>query len=109
MIKNKYVSRTARISLVILAAVAYAFFFKVIVEGRGFLAMGVSGIAVILSRSIGAWVDKVNIESILYMIFNLAINLPLLIFGYKKISKKALSPILLIVISAVLGIILYSL
>jgi len=87
MIKNRKVEYLLRFMLIALSACVYAFFFKVIVEGRGFLSMGASGVAVILSRVINK-ITESDIESILYMIFYLGINLPLLIFGYKKISKK---------------------
>ena len=88
MTKNKILKGTAKVLCIMLAAAIYAFFFKVIVEGRGFLAMGASGVAVILSRVIGDSINKESLESILYMIIYISINIPLFIFGYFKVSKK---------------------
>ena len=105
MVKNKKVNFALRILLVIACASLYAFFFKVIVEGKGFLAMGASGIAVIISRAIGMAMDNSQIVSLLYMIFNLIINIPLFVFGYKKISKKFIlfSMIFVVTYSLVVG------
>lgn len=88
MIKNKNLNFALRILFVVMCATIYAFFFKVIVEGRGFLAMGASGVAVIFSRLIGESLNKESLISLLYMIFYILINIPLFIFGFKKISKK---------------------
>ena len=88
IMKNKYVKLISKLLFVVLCASTYAFFFKVIVEGRGFLAMGASGVAVILSRVLGSVIEQESISSLLYMIFYIMINLPLFIFGYKTTSKK---------------------
>lgn len=107
MMKNKNVNLILRILFIILCATVYAFFFKVIVEGRNFLAMGASGVAVILSRAIGQGINKEELISILYMIFYIIINIPILIFGYKKISKKFIlyTMIFVVTFSLVVGFI----
>lgn len=88
MMKNKLLKNIIKILAIVLAASIYAFFFKVIVEGRGFLAMGASGFAVILSRLISSSIDKQSLQSVLYMIIYICINIPLFVFGFMKISKK---------------------
>ena len=88
MMKNKHLDFFIKILCEIGCASFYALFFKIIVEGRGFLAMGVSGIAVIISRIIGIKLADQSIVSIIYMICYILINIPIIIFGYKKISKK---------------------
>ena len=88
MSKNKYLSFINKAIIMFLSAAVYAFFFKVIVEGRGFLAMGASGAAVIASRALGISMNKETLISVFYMIFYLIINIPIIIFGYQRISKK---------------------
>lgn len=88
MSKNKYFKFINKAIIMFLSAAVYAFFFKVIVEGRGFLAMGASGAAVIASRALGVAINKEALISLFYMIFYLIINIPIIIFGYHRISKK---------------------
>ena len=104
---KRFARKISRILLIILCACGYAFFFKVIVEGRGFLSMGASGLAVIISRLIGYSLNKESIVSLLYMIINIAINVPLFIFGFSKISKKFIvyTMIFVVVYSVVVGFI----
>ena len=107
MEKKKYLKETSRIVLIVLCACLYAFFFKVIVEGRGFLSTGASGLAVIFSRIIGVSIGKESLISILYMIINISINIPLLVFGFTKISKRFIinTMIFVLVYSLVVGFI----
>jgi uncharacterized membrane-anchored protein YitT (DUF2179 family) len=111
MEKKNYIKEISKIAMIVLCACLYAFFFKVIVEGRGFLSTGASGLAVIFSRIIGYSIGKEALVSILYMIINIAINVPLLIFGYTKISKKFIinSMIFVLVYSLVVGFVPQSL
>lgn len=88
MTKNRYLNFSLRILFVMICAMVYACFFKIIVTGRGFLAMGASGVAVIFSRLIGEAINQESLISVFYMIFYIVINIPLFIFGFNKISKK---------------------
>lgn len=105
--KTKQLKFIGKILFVMLCASIYAFFFKVVVEGRGFLAMGASGVAVILSRVIGLSLNNESLVSILYMVFYILINAPIFIFGYKTTSKKFMLITILYVVtfSVVVGFI----
>lgn len=99
MCKNKYIDFILRSLGMIVSATLYAFFFKVIVEGRGFLAVGASGVAVIISRLLGTALNSESLVSIYYMVLYIMINIPIILFGYKKISKKFISLTLIYVLS----------
>ena len=99
MLKNKHFKFIIRSIAMLIAAVVYAFFFKVIVEGRGFLAMGASGVAVIASRLLGTYANSENLVSVFYMILYMIINVPIIIFGFKTISKKFILLTLIYVVS----------
>ena len=99
MDKKKIIKEMAKILLIIVCACLYAFFFKLIVEGRGLLSTGASGLAVIFSRLIGNAIKQESLISIIYMILNIGINIPLFIFGYNKISKKFMIYTMIFVIS----------
>lgn len=107
MKKTKYLDFIVRALLLMLSASVYAFFFKVIVEGRGFLAMGASGVAVIGSRVIANILNNPALTSVFYMILYILINIPIIIFGFKRISKKfiLLTLIYVLTFSSVVAII----
>lgn len=88
MIKNKTINFIMRILLVMACACISAFFFKVIIEGRGLLSMGASGFSVIVARIFSNYFGDEALFSVVYMVFYLLIHIPLFILGYKKISKK---------------------
>lgn len=88
MNKKELARETLNILVIILCACLYAFFFKLIVEGRGFLSLGVQGVAVIISRLLSTTLNIKDATSIFYTIVNIALNIPILIFGYRKISKR---------------------
>lgn len=60
--------------------------------------MGASGFAVIISRLFANVFNNTSSVSLIYMIANIGINIPLFIFGYKKISKRFMSYSLLFVL-----------
>lgn len=105
MNKKQLSHEIVRILIIILCASFYAFFFKVIVEGRGFLSMGASGLALIIARLIGIAINRADLSAVLYMIINIVINIPIFLFGYNKISKKLIlySMIFVLVYSIVVG------
>ena len=106
MMKNKAIQTIVKLLILMLVASIYAFFFKIIVEGRGFLSTGVSGISVIISRLLGRTFGE-NLISIFYMFLYITLNLPLFFFAYKKISKKFLlcTMIYVLTFSVVVGFI----
>ena len=88
MVKNEKAKDVLKTLLIILIATIDAFFFKLIIEGRGFFSLGASGVTLIISRIIGLATGNHAIESVLYMVIYLLINIPLFIFSYKKVAKK---------------------
>ena len=74
--------------IVIFIAIADALFFKLIIDGRGFFSLGASGVTLIISRLIGLISGDHSIESVIYMVIYLIINIPLFLFCYKKVAKK---------------------
>ena len=87
-IKNDKLKEALKIFTIVVVAIIYALFFKIIVEGRGFFATGGNGVAIIISRVMAMLANNNALESKLYMIIYIAINIPLFVFSYKKISKK---------------------
>ena len=87
-IENSKVKELVKVLLTVFVAIIYAIFFKSIVEGRGFFATGGNGVAIIISRVIAMLANNKGLESKLYMIIYISINIPLFIFSYKKISKR---------------------
>lgn len=77
-----------RVFFVIICALLYSAAIKLIVQPNKFLAGGVSGITVLVSRALALSIKKETMESILYSIFYAVFNLPIFIFGFKKIGKK---------------------
>ena len=88
MIKNEKVKEVLKSLLIIFIAAIDALFFKLIIEGRGFFSLGASGVTLIASRLFGMISGNHQLESIIYMIIYLAINIPLFIFSYKKVAKR---------------------
>lgn len=77
-----------KIMAVMLSAFLYALCIKLIVQPSGFLAGGVSGLTVLISRYVAIKLDKNAIESILYSVLYILFNLPLFIFGIKNVGKQ---------------------
>lgn len=77
-----------RVLVVIICALFYSVAIKLIVQPNKFLAGGVSGITVLVSRALSIAINKESLESILYSVFYVIFNLPIFIFGFKKIGKK---------------------
>ena len=65
-----------------------------------------TGLGMVLSvfTGIETIVDKINFDYKAVIVFGLVVSIHLV---YKRITKKTISPILLIIISAILGLILY--
>lgn len=87
--KNKELKKILKRSLmVVVCALLYATAIKLIVQPNKFLAGGVSGVTILVSRAISIVISKETMESILYSIFYAIFNLPIFIFGFKRIGKK---------------------
>lgn len=82
--KNKVLKK---IVMIVLSAVISALSIKLIVQPNGFLAGGVSGLTVLISRYISIQIGKAELESLLYSVLYILFNIPIFIFGFKKIGK----------------------
>ena len=77
-----------KVFVVIVSSLIYAAGVKLILQQEKFLAGGVSGITVLISRFIAIKANNEELESILYSILYIVFNLPLFVFGIKKIGKQ---------------------
>ena len=85
ILKNK---TFIKILTIVLSAFISACSIKLIVQPNGFLAGGVSGVTVLISRFTSIQLNKPELESILYSILYVIFNIPIFIFGFKKIGKQ---------------------
>ena len=87
--KNILKNRTfIKICTIFLSAFVSACGIKLIVQPNGFLAGGVSGITVLVSRFTSIQLDKPELESLLYSVLYAVFNIPIFVFGFKKIGKQ---------------------
>lgn len=77
-----------KIIIILAAAFVSALSVKLIVQRNGFLAGGVSGFTILVSRFISIQLDKAQLESVLYSILYICFNIPIFIFGFKKLGKQ---------------------
>lgn len=61
---------------------------KLIVQPKQFLSGGVSGLSVLISRYTAMKLDKSNMESLYYSILYTTLNIPVFIFGFKKLGRR---------------------
>lgn len=83
--KDKIITK---IIIILAAAFLSALSVKLIVQRNGFLAGGVSGFTILVSRFISIQINKAELESLLYSILYIAFNIPIFIFGFKKLGKQ---------------------
>jgi len=91
-----------KIFWIVLAAFIYALGIKLIVQQEQLLSGGVSGLTVLLSRFIALNLDKEELESVLYSVIYILFNIPIFIFGFKKVGKQ-------FIYYSILNVILFSL
>lgn len=84
MIKKENVKK---FGFILLSSFVLALSMKLFIQPNGFLAGGVSGLTVLISRYVSIVLNKRELESLLYSILYFLFNIPIFIFGYKKIGK----------------------
>lgn len=77
-----------KIFLIITAAFIFALGIKLIVQPNQFLSGGVSGLTILISRFTAMKLDKMHLESILYSCMYTIFNIPIFIFGFKKVGRQ---------------------
>lgn len=77
-----------KIIAVVVSSFVAAVAIKIIVQQNQFLSGGVSGVAVLISRYTAMHLNKAEIESLLYSVIYLGLNIPVFVFGFKKVGKQ---------------------
>lgn len=77
-----------KVLLIIIASFISALAIKIIVQPNQFLSGGVSGLTILISRYLSLNLGKSEIESLLYSILYVVFNIPIFIFGLKKLGKN---------------------
>ena len=72
---------------IILASFISALAIKIIVQPNQFLSGGVSGLTILISRYLSISLGKSELESTLYSVLYIIFNIPIFIFGLKKLGK----------------------
>lgn len=75
-------------SMLLLASFLFAMAIKLVVQPNKFLSGGVSGVTILISRSVSNAIDKEELESLLYSVLYVIFNTPIFIFGLKKVGKQ---------------------
>lgn len=73
--------------MIVIASFLFALAIKLIVQPNKFLSGGVSGVTILISRFISISIGKEELESLLYSIMYILFNIPIFIFGLKKVGK----------------------
>ena len=88
MKKENFTDISKKIFYVVLAAFISALSIKLIVQQNQFLSGGVSGITILISRYTAIQLNDPAMESSLYSILYVIFNIPIFIFGFKKLGKQ---------------------
>ena len=88
MKKENILEITKKLIAVAITALVSALSIKLIVQQNQFLSGGVSGITILISRYTALKMNDPAIESLLYSILYIAFNIPIFIFGFKKLGKQ---------------------
>jgi uncharacterized membrane-anchored protein YitT (DUF2179 family) len=73
---------------IVIASFVCAVAIKLIVQPNQFLSGGVSGITILISRYTALKLDDAELESLLYSVLYVLFNVPIFIFGFKKLGKQ---------------------
>ena len=73
---------------IVLASFILAVCIKLIVQPNKFLSGGVSGLTILISRFVANKMDNNQLESLLYSVLYVLFNVPIFIFGFKKVGKQ---------------------
>lgn len=97
--KKKIISEVFHVSIVLICATVYSFGVMWLLNPVGLYAAGVTGLAQIISRAVD-YFAKFNIpDGILVFLF----NVPLFIYGWKKVSKRfSIYSLLFVVVQSLL-------
>ena len=85
---NKSKEIIVKIIQIIIAAFLFALSVKLIVQPNKFLSGGVSGFTILVSRFIANKVNNNELESLLYSVLYIIFNIPIFIFGFKRVGKQ---------------------
>lgn len=88
MKKENLIEIGKKIITIILASFILAISIKLIVQPNQFLSGGVSGVTILISRYTSIKLGKSEIESLLYSVLYVLFNIPIFIFGFKKVGKQ---------------------
>ena len=88
MKKINFKEITIKLMFIVIAAFMYGLGIKLIVQPNNFLSGGVAGFTVLISRYVAIKLDKAQLESILYSILYIVFNIPIIIFGFKKVGRQ---------------------
>lgn len=88
MRKESVKETVKKVIMLVISAFLYALAMKLIVQPNKFLSGGVSGVTVLISRFTAIALKKEYLESLLYSILYVMFNIPIFIFGFKKVGKQ---------------------
>ena len=88
MKKENVIDVSKKLFFVAIAAFISALSIKLIVQQNQFLSGGVSGITILISRYTAIQLNDPAMESSLYSILYVIFNIPIFIFGFKKLGKQ---------------------
>ena len=88
MKKENVIDVSKKLLFVAIAAFISALSIKLIVQQNQFLSGGVSGITILISRYTAIQLNDPAMESSLYSILYVIFNIPIFIFGFKKLGKQ---------------------
>ena len=86
--ENQIINILGKMFFILLSSFVYALGIRLIVQQNKFLSGGVSGLTVIISRYLSMRIGKEELESFLYSIFYIVFNIPIFVFGMKKVGKQ---------------------
>lgn len=88
MKREKIKEISKKILSILIASFICALTIKLIVQPNKFLSGGVSGLTILISRYTALKLEKETLESLLYSILYVVFNIPIFIFGFKKLGKR---------------------
>ena len=88
MKKEVYIDIFKKFIYLFIASLIGALAMKLIVQPSKFMSGGVSGLTILISRYASIKADNAELESLLYSILYVIFNVPIFIFGLKKLGKQ---------------------
>ena len=87
MKKEEFIDVAKKIIAILVASFICALSMKLIVQPSKFLSGGVSGVTNLISRYFALKFERESLESLLYSVLYVVFNVPIFIFGFKKLGK----------------------